>query len=58
MSTFSGRQQLYERYYTGDPVRLYGMFYNLYPKDPLVKRIDDVLADLTRRADEFEQPFA
>ena len=58
MSTFSGRQQLYERYYTGDPVRLYGMFYNLYPKDPLVKRIDDVLADLTRRAEEFEQPFA
>lgn len=57
MSTFSGRQQLYERYYTGDPVRLYGTFYNLYKKEPYYQRIDDVLADLAKRAAEFDAPF-
>ena len=30
VSSFSGRQQLYERYYSGDPVRLAGTLYGLY----------------------------
>ena len=33
VSSFSGRQQLYERYYSGDPVRLAGTLYGLYDKD-------------------------
>lgn len=33
VSSFAGRQQLYERYYAGDPVRLAGALYNLYGKD-------------------------
>lgn len=39
VSSFSGRQQLYERYYTGDPVRLSGVLYNRYDKDPYIERI-------------------
>lgn len=49
VSTFSGRQQLYERYYSGDPVRLAGMLYGLYDKDPHVDRIEALLDDLERR---------
>jgi 4-hydroxyphenylacetate 3-monooxygenase len=44
ISSFAGRQQLYERFYTGDPVRLAGLLGNAYPgKDALVGRIDDFL---------------
>ena len=44
ISSFAGRQQLYERYYTGDPVRLAGMLGSAYPdKDALVGRIEDFL---------------
>jgi 4-hydroxyphenylacetate 3-monooxygenase len=43
VSSFSGRQQLYERYYSGDPVRLAGALYMLYDKDPHVERIHDML---------------
>src|ERR1051325_7918950 len=46
VSSFSGRQQLYERYYSGDPVRLAGALYNLYPKDAPVARIHKMLNDL------------
>jgi 4-hydroxyphenylacetate 3-monooxygenase len=40
VSSFSGRQQLYERYYSGDPARLVGA---LYDKDPYVERIHGML---------------
>ncbi len=43
VSSFSGRQQLYERYYSGDPVRLAGALYALYDKDPYVARIHGML---------------
>jgi 4-hydroxyphenylacetate 3-monooxygenase len=46
VSSFSGRQQLYERYYSGDPVRLAGALYNLYDKDAPVHRIHQMLDDL------------
>ena len=46
VSSFSGRQQLYERYYSGDPVRLAGALYALYDKDPYIARIYDMLDGL------------
>ncbi len=49
MSSFSGRQQLYERYYSGDPVRLAATLYNLYDKDLYRERISAVLDDLEAR---------
>ncbi|MGH7153164.1 MAG: 4-hydroxyphenylacetate 3-hydroxylase family protein [Acetobacteraceae bacterium] len=39
VSSFSGRQQLYERYYSGDPVRLAGSLYNLYDRAGAIERI-------------------
>jgi 4-hydroxyphenylacetate 3-monooxygenase len=50
MSTFAGRQQLYERYYTGDPVRLAGMLFNIYDKKPFHQRMDAILEDIGERA--------
>jgi 4-hydroxyphenylacetate 3-monooxygenase len=39
MSTFSGRQQLYERYFAGDPVRGAAGVYLGYDKEPHIQRI-------------------
>lgn len=49
VSSFSGRQQLYERYYSGDPVRLAGALYDLYDKDTYIDRIHTMLDDLEAR---------
>ena len=49
VSSFSGRQQLYERYYSGDPVRLAGTPYGLYDKDTHIDRIFAILEDLEAR---------
>jgi 4-hydroxyphenylacetate 3-monooxygenase len=49
VSSFAGRQQLYERYYSGDPVRLAGTLYSLYDKDPHIDRILALLDDLAAR---------
>ncbi len=49
VSSFAGRQQLYERYYSGDPVRLGSMLYRIYDKDPFINRIDGLLSDLEQR---------
>jgi 4-hydroxyphenylacetate 3-monooxygenase len=49
VSSFSGRQQLYERYYSGDPVRLAGNLYSLYDKDSHIDRIFAILDDLEAR---------
>ena len=47
VSSFAGRQQLYERYYTGDPVRLAGALVNLYPnKDGLIQGVNDLIDGL------------
>ena len=48
-SGFSGRQQLYERYYSGDPVRLAAALFDLYDADPYKDRIDRFLDDLEAR---------
>ena len=45
----SGRQQLYERYYSGDPVRLAATLYGLYEKDTHIDRIFAMLDDLAER---------
>ncbi|HZS83142.1 MAG TPA: 4-hydroxyphenylacetate 3-monooxygenase, oxygenase component [Stellaceae bacterium] len=49
VSSFSGRQQLYERYYSGDPVRLAGTLYNLYDRDGYIERVSRLLDDLEAR---------
>src|ERR1700746_1655609 len=49
VSSFSGRQQLYERYYSGDPVRLASTLYGLYEKDTQIDRIFGMLDDLEAR---------
>jgi 4-hydroxyphenylacetate 3-monooxygenase len=49
VSSFSGRQQLYERYYSGDPVRLAGTLYNMYDRDSYMNRITRLLDDLETR---------
>ena len=46
LSSFSGRQQLYERYFAGDPVRAAGGIYDRYDKEPHVERIWRVLDEL------------
>jgi 4-hydroxyphenylacetate 3-monooxygenase len=46
VSSFSGRQQLYERYYSGDPVRLAGTLYGLYERDAYIDRIIAMLDEL------------
>ncbi len=51
VSSFSGRQQLYERFYTGDPVRLAGQHYNFYAKDAYIDRIWGMLDNLEARLD-------
>src|SRR5216683_1471337 len=50
VSSFSGRQQLYERYYSGDPVRLAGALYALYDKDAPVARIHQMLDALEAKS--------
>jgi 4-hydroxyphenylacetate 3-monooxygenase len=45
ISSFSGRQSLYERYYQGDPVRRVSAYYADYAAAPLVDRIETLLAD-------------
>jgi 4-hydroxyphenylacetate 3-monooxygenase len=49
VSSFAGRQQLYERYYSGDPVRLAGALYSLYDRDAYVQRIWQLLDGLENR---------
>jgi len=46
VSSFSGRQQLYERYYSGDPVRLAGTLYGLYDKSTYIDRVFAMLDEL------------
>jgi 4-hydroxyphenylacetate 3-monooxygenase len=51
MSSFSGRQQLYERYFAGDPVRGAGGLYNAYDKQPHVERIWKLLDRFEKEAE-------
>ncbi|MGC2204147.1 MAG: 4-hydroxyphenylacetate 3-monooxygenase, oxygenase component [Stellaceae bacterium] len=51
VSSFAGRQQLYERYYSGDPVRLAGALYGLYDKGPYIDRVTAMLDAIEARPD-------
>ncbi|MBO0737318.1 MAG: 4-hydroxyphenylacetate 3-monooxygenase, oxygenase component [Alphaproteobacteria bacterium] len=51
VSSFSGRQQLYERYYSGDPARLAATLYGLYGRDAYIDRVIAMLEALEARRD-------
>jgi aromatic ring hydroxylase len=51
---FSERQRLYERYYSGDPVRLAGTLYDFYDKEAYVDRIVALLDDLVSRQNDLD----
>lgn len=42
-SSFGGRQELYERFFFGDPVRMAGALYSSYDTAPLMARVKDFL---------------
>ncbi len=46
VSSFSGRQELYERYYSGDPVRLAATLYSIYPKETAIEQVWNLLREL------------
>lgn len=43
MSSFGGRQSLYEKFFFGDPVRMHSALYEMYNTDPYVEQIQDFL---------------
>ncbi|PNY79608.1 4-hydroxyphenylacetate 3-monooxygenase, oxygenase component [Deinococcus koreensis] len=43
MSSFGGRQSLYEKFFFGDPVRMHSALYEVYDKAPYVERIQAFL---------------
>jgi len=49
LSSFAGRQRLYEQYYSGDPMRSMSQMYRSYSKDEHIDRIHDMLDDLEGR---------
>jgi 4-hydroxyphenylacetate 3-monooxygenase len=42
-SSFGSRQELYERFFFGDPVRMAGALYNWYDKEPYKQRVRELL---------------
>jgi 4-hydroxyphenylacetate 3-monooxygenase len=42
-SSFGSRQELYERFFFGDPVRMAGAFYAWYDKEPYKERVRELL---------------
>ncbi|PON17062.1 4-hydroxyphenylacetate 3-monooxygenase, oxygenase component [Candidatus Entotheonella serta] len=42
-SSFGGRQELYERFFAGDPLSRARFLYNLYPKDEVIDRVQHFL---------------
>ena len=42
-SSFGGRQELYERFFFGDPVRIASNYYNWYDKEPYKARVRELL---------------
>jgi 4-hydroxyphenylacetate 3-monooxygenase len=44
-SAFAGRQVLYERFFAGDPLNRAQFLYSIYPREPLMERIREFLAD-------------
>ena len=44
-SAFGGRQVLYERFFAGDPLNRAQFLYSIYPKEPMIERIREFLAE-------------
>ncbi|MDA4126914.1 MAG: 4-hydroxyphenylacetate 3-monooxygenase, oxygenase component [Thaumarchaeota archaeon] len=42
-SSFGGRQELYERFFFGDPVRMASAYYNWYDKEPYKARVRELM---------------
>ena len=42
-SSFGGRQDLYERFFFGDPVRMASAYYAWYDKEPYKERVKELL---------------
>ena len=42
-SSFGGRQELYERFFFGDPVRMASAYYQWYDKEPYKQRVNELL---------------
>ena len=49
LSSFAGRQRLYEQYYTGDPMRTQAVLFNSYDKDSHIERVWTMLDDLEKQ---------
>lgn len=43
-SSFGSRQELYERFFFGDPVRMAGALYNWYDKEPYKRMVKELLS--------------
>lgn len=49
LSSFAGRQRLYEQYYTGDPMRVQAALFKSYDTDSHINRVWDMLDELEKR---------
>ncbi len=49
LSRFAGRQQLYEQFYTGDPMLAQALLYDMYDTDTHITRIHAMLDELEKR---------
>jgi 4-hydroxyphenylacetate 3-monooxygenase len=49
LSSFAGRQRLYEQYYLGDPNRTQSLWTRTYDKDSHIERIHNMLDDIKQR---------
>ena len=49
LSSFAGRQRLYEQFYTGDPMRTQALFYRMFDTDSHIARIHAMLDELEAR---------
>uniref|UniRef100_UPI0025F16A02 4-hydroxyphenylacetate 3-hydroxylase C-terminal domain-containing protein n=1 Tax=uncultured Deinococcus sp. TaxID=158789 RepID=UPI0025F16A02 len=43
LSSFGARQNLYEKHFFGDPIRMHSALYEVYDKGPYVQRIRQFL---------------
>ncbi|MEE3000656.1 MAG: 4-hydroxyphenylacetate 3-hydroxylase C-terminal domain-containing protein, partial [Pseudomonadota bacterium] len=51
LSSFAGRQRLYEQYYTGDPMRVQAALFKSYDTDSHIERVWEMLDELEKRDD-------
>ena len=43
VSGFGSRQALYERFFFGPPALMHSLYYDLYDKDPLIGRVNELI---------------